>query len=110
MIEKTSIFQNDIAFNKCYANVFVKQANRFESTITVKKDDTTVDGKSLLGLLTLNLKKGEKLSICAKGADEQEAAAALVSLVEKKILFNCWFTVCQKSLKNVVQLPPIHYN
>mgnify|MGYP001770213640 CR=1 FL=1 len=104
MIEKTSIFQNDIAFNKCYANVFVKQANRFESTITVKKDDTTVDGKSLLGLLTLNLKKGEKLSICAKGADEQEAAAALVSLVEN------WFTVCQKSLKNVVQLPPIHYN
>jgi phosphocarrier protein len=62
--------------------MFVRQAIRFESTIEVTKDGETVDGKSILGILTLAAEKGSELVICASGPDADSALEALVSLVE----------------------------
>lgn len=59
----------------------VHLANRFESTITVSKGNSKVDGKSILGLLTLAASKGTRLTLTANGADEEDALRELVELI-----------------------------
>ena len=44
---------------------------------------TRVDGKSILGLLTLAASKGTRLRLAARGDDEEEALEKLAELVRK---------------------------
>ena len=60
---------------------FVHRANTFESRITVSRDGTRVDGKSMLGLLTLAAAKGARVVLSASGPDEDAAVAALAELI-----------------------------
>jgi len=64
------------------AAAFVKTANRFRAEITVTKDGDSVNGKSIMGLLTLAAARGTKLVIEAEGDDATEAVDAIQSLVE----------------------------
>ncbi|MBL8890450.1 MAG: HPr family phosphocarrier protein [Planctomycetaceae bacterium] len=57
-------------------------AQRFVSTIQIVKDDTAVDGKSVLQLLTLLAEKGTPLLVVARGKDADAAAAAIVGIIE----------------------------
>ena len=63
---------------------FVHMANTFESRITVAKDGTRVDGKSMLGLLTLAAARGSKLVFAADGVDAEQALAALAGLIAER--------------------------
>lgn len=62
----------------------VHVANGFSSTITVSKGNSKVDGKSILGLLTLAASKGTRLRLAAAGADEEEALAELGRLISDR--------------------------
>lgn len=66
------------------AALFVKTASRFESDITVEKDDVSVSGKSIMGLMTLEASCGTILKITATGPDAQEALDELHVLFENK--------------------------
>ncbi len=63
------------------AALFVQLAKRFDSRITVKKGRKIVDGKSIMGLLTLAAKHGSRISLIADGADAREAVEQLSHLV-----------------------------
>lgn len=63
------------------ANLFVRLANEFQSTIEVVKDGERVDGKSILSVLTLVASQGTQLAIEARGPDADNAIRALVELV-----------------------------
>jgi phosphocarrier protein HPr len=63
---------------------FVHLANRFSSRITVVKDGTRVDGKSILGLLTLAAARGARLRLAAEGDDEREAVEKLADLIRTR--------------------------
>ncbi len=60
---------------------FVRLASSFESRITVSRDDSRVDGKSILGLLTLAARQGTLLRLTAEGGDADQALAQLDTLV-----------------------------
>lgn len=55
------------------AALFVQAANRFASRVTLKKGRKSVDGKSIMGLLTLAAKHGARVSITANGPDAEDA-------------------------------------
>ncbi len=61
------------------ADLLVRIANQFESTIMIGKDSEFVDCKSILSLLTLGAAQGTELKLRAEGAD---AALALQSITE----------------------------
>jgi len=65
------------------AGLFVETANRFRSDIRVATAEQEVDGRSVLGLMLLELGPGKELTIRAEGEDEAEAATALAQLVER---------------------------
>lgn len=63
------------------AAVFVQLAKRFRSRVTIKKGRKIVDGKSIMGLLTLAAKSGSRVSIVVDGPDAREALEHLSHLL-----------------------------
>ncbi|MGD0551100.1 MAG: HPr family phosphocarrier protein [Sedimentisphaerales bacterium] len=63
---------------------FVDTASKFQSSVNVSKDDTSVDGKSIMQMSMLAATCGTRLKIKAEGADAAEAVEALRELVEVK--------------------------
>jgi phosphocarrier protein len=60
---------------------FVRTATRFRSEVTISKDGSSTDGKSILGILFLAATTGTEIVIVASGEDENEAVDTLASLV-----------------------------
>jgi phosphocarrier protein len=75
---------NRLGLHARAAAKFVQLANRFRSRITVTKDASRVDGKSILGLLTLAASEGTVLGLEADGEDSETALGELQSLVSAR--------------------------
>ena len=63
---------------------FVKLAGQFKCEVWVGKDEQTVNGKSIMGLMMLAAGQGSKLVLTCEGTDAEEALAALEKLVLTK--------------------------
>ncbi|NLY17448.1 MAG: HPr family phosphocarrier protein [Clostridiaceae bacterium] len=59
------------------ATKFVNLAKGFRSKITISHNGKTADPKSIIALLSLNVQKGNIITIAAEGEDEAQAVAAL---------------------------------
>ena len=76
---------NKEGFHARPAQLFVEKSNKFQSQIKVRKEDgREADGKSILGLMTLELTRGKNITIEADGPDEKEAVQVLSQLIESK--------------------------
>ena len=62
---------------------FVQLAHRFQSDVKVTKDGTTVDGKSVMSMLTLGAARGATLRIEANGPDAVDVVGQLAELIRK---------------------------
>lgn len=60
---------------------FVSTAARFQSNVEVTKENHTVNGKSIMGVMMLAANKGSELSLHIEGPDEVEMEKALVDLI-----------------------------
>ena len=60
---------------------FVQLASHFRSDVRVIKDGVSVNGKSIMGLLTLVAALGYSIVIEAEGPDAEDAVGALAALV-----------------------------
>jgi len=72
---------NELGLHARAAARFVELANRFQSKVELKRDGETVDGKSILGILTLAAPRGTRLVLVTDGPDESEAMDALEALI-----------------------------
>ena len=61
---------------------FVKLAATFDAEVTVTRDGTTVDARSIMGLMMLAAGIGSTIEISADGPEAKPALDALVELVE----------------------------
>jgi phosphotransferase system HPr (HPr) family protein len=84
MIEKEVLIRNKLGLHARAAVKFVNLANRYSASVKVIKDDTEIDGKSILGILTLAAVQGSALALRVSGKDEDEAMKALTALVKDK--------------------------
>jgi phosphocarrier protein len=81
--ERSFEITNQLGMHARPAAAFVKVASAFASEIVVIKDDMPVNGKSILGVLTLAAEHGSHVTIRAEGDDAAEALEALGSLISK---------------------------
>lgn len=73
---------NKLGLHARAAAQFVRLANKFACEVTLRKDGFEVNGKSILGILSLAAAKGTILKIDAKGDDAVLALAEIKELVE----------------------------
>ena len=84
MIEKEIVIDNRLGLHARAAAKFVESANSFQASVHLRKGNTRIDGKSILGLLTLAASRGTRLTLVVEGADEENAAEALANLIRTK--------------------------
>ena len=85
MIEREFIIRNKVGLHARPASLFVQTAKKFESKITIRKEENEVNAKSIIGVLSLGAEKGDRVVIKIEGEDEREA------LKEIEELFNTNF-------------------
>lgn len=82
MIRKKVTVVNDAGLHARPAAALVKLASKFESDFYIHMYGYQVNGKSILGVMTLAAEKGAELELELKGPDEKEAAKAIIELIE----------------------------
>ena len=75
---------NRLGLHARAATRLVKTASSFSSTIMLIRNDKRINGKSIMGVLTLAAAKGCTLTIEAEGPDEQDALDTLVQLIANR--------------------------
>jgi phosphocarrier protein HPr len=80
-IERIFVIGNKLGLHARPAAVFVQTANRFEASVEVQKDDIKIDGKSIMGIMTLAAEMGSSISVRVTGRDAAEAMEALAKLI-----------------------------
>ena len=63
---------------------FVQCAERFDAAVSVSKDQMTVGGTSIMGLMMLAALPGSVIRVTVDGREADEAMAALAELVESR--------------------------
>ena len=76
-IKKRIVIKNPQGLHARPASVFVKIANKHEADVTVKKGSEVVNGKSIMGLLTLAASQGSSVEIEVSGPDAEETLKEL---------------------------------
>lgn len=84
MLKKKVVIRNKLGLHARAAVKFVNLANRFRSSVKIEKDGNEIDGKSILGILTLAAVQGTQITIKVSGDDEQNALEDLVGLINDK--------------------------
>jgi len=75
---------NKLGLHARAASKFSSTCAKFAAKISVTKDGKTVDGKSIMSLMLLAAPIGTMLEIVCHGADEKEALAAIVELINNR--------------------------
>lgn len=84
MLDKTVTIRNKLGLHARAAVKFVNLANRFGSSVKIVKDGDEIDGKSILGILTLAATQGTTIRLIVGGKDEEAAMAALIELIANR--------------------------
>jgi phosphocarrier protein len=81
-VEKVFTIINTLGLHARAAAQLVQTANRYHCDIQVAKDGAKVNGKSIMGVLTLAAAKGTTITVSCDGADANEAMDALAKVIE----------------------------
>ena len=75
------VVRNKTGLHARPAAIFVQIANKYDSDISIIKDDQEVNGKSIMGILMLAAEKGAKIVIIANGDDAKKAVEELSEIL-----------------------------
>ena len=82
MIEREVTVQNRAGIHTRPASMIVRTASKFDADVFLQRDNYEINGKSVIGVMTLAAEQGATLTLVVDGDDEQEAADALAELFE----------------------------
>jgi len=81
MLNKEITIINKLGLHARAAAKFVSLASGFESEILLRRNDKTVNGKSIMGVMMLAAGCGSTVELSAEGSDEELAVRELEALI-----------------------------
>ncbi len=84
MAEKTVIVRNRAGIHARPAALIAQTANKFSSEITIERDSTVINAKSIMGVITMAAGYNTELLVKAEGSDADAAVEAIFTLFENK--------------------------
>ena len=84
MVERTVQILKKNGLHARPAAEIVKIAAKYSSEITLARDGTEVNGKSIMGVMMLAAECGASVLLRANGADEEQAVEAIAALIANK--------------------------
>jgi phosphocarrier protein len=83
MIERTVTVRNKAGIHTRPASMVVRTASKFDADFYIRTDGYEINGKSIIGVMTLAAEQGATLTLIFDGSDEEAAAEAMRELFEK---------------------------
>ncbi len=84
MVEKILTVRNRAGIHARPAALIAQTANKFACEVTLERDTTVVNAKSIMGVITMAASYNTTLVLRCEGADEQQAAQTIENLFESK--------------------------
>jgi len=84
MICENLLVLNKLGMHARASAKFVQLASQYTCEITLERNNQSVNGKSIMGIMMLAASKGTELRICADGIDETDAISSLTDLVNDR--------------------------
>ena len=84
MVERTVQILNKNGLHARPAAEIVKLAAKYTSEITISRDGTEVNGKSIMGVMMLAAECGASVRLRADGTDAEQAIDAIATLIANK--------------------------
>ena len=85
MFNKEIVVRCESGLHNKQVTYFVQKANEFECSIWLEIDNRKMNAKSLLGIMSLGIVAGSKLTLSAVGADAEAAVNALEDLLQRDV-------------------------
>ncbi|MCB4792474.1 MAG: HPr family phosphocarrier protein [Elusimicrobia bacterium] len=82
MLERIVTIKNRLGLHARPAAMLVQTLSKFKSKVKILKGDQEVDGKSIMGIMTLAAARGTELRIIVEGIDEVATANEVMKLLE----------------------------
>ena len=82
MIERQVSINNRAGLHTRPASMIVKVASRYDADFHIRMDGYEINGKSIIGVMTLAAERGSTLTLRFDGKDEADAADAVAELFE----------------------------
>ncbi len=79
MIKKTVVVNCEKGLDARPIALLVQEASQYASQVYIELAEKKINAKSIMGMMSLSLVEGEKLSIVTNGEDEEKAADGLVN-------------------------------
>jgi phosphocarrier protein HPr len=83
-VSKRLEIKNRLGLHARAAMLLVQTVHRFSADVKFSKDGLVVDGRSIIGVLTLGAGRGSKVRVEASGKDAKELVRAVEELIEKR--------------------------
>lgn len=81
ILRRAVVIQNPQGFHMRPQKAFADLAKKFQSTVTLRKEDRCANGKSPFELMLLSVEPGTELVVETRGSDAEEALEALSQLL-----------------------------
>jgi phosphocarrier protein len=85
-VQRRFEIKNRLGLHARAAALLVQTVAGYDAEIIVTKDGVDVNGKSILGLMTLGAGQGSRIEVVAQGPDADAALAAIEKLIEGRFL------------------------
>lgn len=84
MLQREVTIGNKLGLHARAASKLVNCAASFAADVWLQRGEREINGKSIMGVLTLAAGKGTVLGIRTQGDDEQQAMSELIQLFENR--------------------------
>ena len=78
------VIDNKFGIHARPAAMIVKTTSRYGADVKIERDGTTVSGKSIMGLMTLEACKGVRIRVTARGTDAARVLDDLAELIRNR--------------------------
>ena len=83
MAEKTMVIINELGFHARPCAVLVSAIKTYNGTVKFNKGGKNFDCKSVLGMLSAGVKKGDEITLKIEGDDDQAMLDKVIAMIEK---------------------------
>ena len=83
MIERIIKIKNKAGLHTRPAATIVKIAAKYKCDFFISRDGMNINGKSIIGVMTLAAEEGAELTLTFDGVDEEEASKEIIDLFER---------------------------
>ena len=79
------VVKDELGIHARPAGLLVKEAKKFESTVSITKGEKTVDASKLMAVMALAVKNADTVTVTVEGADEDAAFEGIKAFFEANL-------------------------